>query len=114
MTKPGPYRDGDLSRLAGFLNEPYRMEAVVAAARGLQPPFILREIVQASGLPTPIVHRVLGRLVKKGLFTRFKVKATFDGLTGANRYGSTHPKLRKIPGGRKVLVWAYMPVEPSE
>jgi hypothetical protein len=71
-----------LAQLEGYINEPYRMEEVIEAARTLQPPFLCREVVQASGLPRMVVHTRLTRLVKKGVLTRCKAMMTVPGAFG--------------------------------
>lgn len=96
---------GDISRLAGWLSEPYRKDAVLAAAKTLQPPFLLREIVEASGLPTPIVHSILGRLVKQRVLTRAKARISYPTVTGAGKKGLQ--PVRWIPNGRQRRVYLY-------
>lgn len=104
----GRYYNGDISLLAGHIPEPIRQNEVLAAARTLTQPFILREVVAATGLPTHIVHRVLSRLVKRGTLTRFKIKSPYPQFTGC------YPAHRKwIPGGRIRNVYAYRFADPT-
>lgn len=97
------------SRLEGYIPEPYRQEEVLAATKMLAEPFILREVVAATGLPTPICHQILSRLVKKGIFTRFKIKVGYTQVTGG-RWG----KLKFRPGGAQRRVYAYRRTAPAE
>lgn len=101
--------DSQARFLEGFINEPFRQDEVLAACRGLVEPFILREVVGATGLPTPVCHRVLSRLVKKGVFVRFKVKVGYRQVTGG-RWG----KLKFRPGGAQRRVYAYRAATPAE
>ena len=106
-----PYHGG-VERLAGYLNEPYRHDAVMEAARNLGQPFVLREAVAESGLPTSVVHRVLSRAVKAGLLTRAPALITYPTVTGGQ--GGDPSKVRWIPGGRKRRVYLYSFVERGE
>lgn len=101
--------DDMIARLGDHVNEPYRQDEVLAACRGLAEPFILREVVGATGLPTHVCHRVLGRLVKKGVFARIKVKTALNHVTGG-RWG----KLKFRPGGAQHRVYAYRFAKPAE
>jgi hypothetical protein len=87
----------DITPLLPYLHEPYRKEELIAAAKLLQPPFLLREIAAATGLPNYTCQRILGRLVKQGKATRRKLRITYPGYSHG----------RVIPGGCVRNVWAY-------
>lgn len=89
-----------IDRLAGYLNEPYRKEEVLAAARELQPPFLLREVVAATGLPKWTVHQVLRRAVKQGILKCCKARMTSTGLVGGGRYNAPRGPIQRD-------VWLY-------
>jgi Fic family protein len=95
-----------IARLAGWVNEPYRKNEVLAAARKLQPPFLLREIVQATKLPPHTVSRVLTRLVRQGVLTRSKARMTTTGLVGGGRYSAPHGTVIRSQ-------WLYSWAEPE-
>jgi DNA-binding Lrp family transcriptional regulator len=101
MPSPGSPvpRNTDTSYLKGWLNPPYRKEEVIAALRELQPPVLMREVASHTGLPRWVCSRVLTRLVRQGIATRFKVRISYR-LTGGRG------KL-DIPGGKTMNVWAY-------
>jgi hypothetical protein len=100
---------GEIRHLKPWLNEPYQHDRVMAAARNIGQPFVLREVVAETGLPTPVVHRVLSRAVKAGLLTRAPALITYPTVTGGQ--GGDPSKVRWIPGGRKRRVYLYSFVE---
>lgn len=89
--------------LAGHIPEPIRKDELLAAARKLGVPFTLGEIVVATGLPTPVCHRILTRCVKQGIFTRRKMVKTFPSITGGQNGGL----VRWLAGNAKRSVYLY-------
>ena len=62
----------------GWLNsDGYQEDRVKAAIDRLGIPFILREAERESGLPKPVVHRVLRRLVKKGYLASIQMPISY-------------------------------------
>lgn len=97
---------GNIEWLAGYVSEPYLQNRVLAACRTLPGPFILREAVQASGLPAHKVRLRLERLVKKGILSRSRTNVAcpqFD-----------FHKREWVPGGRIRSVYLYSFVEDGE
>ena len=62
-----------VANLAGWLNEPYVKNAVIAVLERSGQPMLMREVADASGYRVRSVNRVLLRLHKKGLATRYKL-----------------------------------------
>lgn len=96
---------GDISGLAGWVNEPYRQDQVLAALRSLEPPVLIRQLIDETGLPRQVVQRVLGRFVNKGIVTRRKVPITAIGFVGRRPGGAW----RRAPVAR--LTYIYTLVE---
>lgn len=94
-------------REGGWLNEPYTLERVVAACREVPEPFMLREVVQASGLPTHIVHERLRRLVKKGVLQRSFGVMRFNSVTGG-RGGPQGVRLRPMGQKRRCYLYSFV------
>lgn len=65
-----------IRHLAGYLNEPYRKEEVLAAARTLVQPFTLTDLRAVTALPRQMINRVLTRCVDQGILTREKAAGT--------------------------------------
>lgn len=59
--------------LRGWLNEPYMQDRVVAALKAAEWPRTLREISNAADVPLRPANRVLYRLWKKQLVSRYKL-----------------------------------------
>lgn len=90
-------RSSDITPLLPWVSEPFRMEQVAAACRSLPEPFILRDVIRATGLPRYMVHERLNRMVKAGNLVRFKVTVNYP--------HRSHGKLSQRP--MRVNVYAY-------
>lgn len=73
---------GDIRSLAGHIPEPTVQRPVIEAMRARGAPMFFREIQEAAGVHRAGCIRVLSRLVKKGLVTRWKVPKSWHGFTG--------------------------------
>lgn len=88
-----------IDNLAGYLDEPHRLNAVLAFIATLDAPFLAREVEEGAGLPASIIIRVLRNLLKKGFLTRHQVPMTDRNLW---RGGRQNP----IRGGTR-MTWLY-------
>ena len=61
------------SNFGVWLHEPIVQDAVVTALLGADQPLLLREVAIECRVPISSVNRVLCRLHKKGLVTRYKL-----------------------------------------
>jgi hypothetical protein len=70
--------NGDARRFGpGRVNPPEVLNEIRAVIAGLEHPFLLREMVEATGLPRHRVYISLSRLVKKGELTRHPVPINY-------------------------------------
>lgn len=65
-----PYTAANLN---GWLNEPYVKNAVIAVLRRTEQSILLREVAAEADVPISSANRVLGRLHKRGMVTRYKL-----------------------------------------
>ena len=56
-----------------WLNAPTVQDAVVATLFSADQPLLLREVAIETRMPISSVNRVLGRLLRKGLVSRYKI-----------------------------------------
>lgn len=61
------------SNLAGYLNEPYVKNAVIAVLASAEHPLLMCEVAAAIGYPVSCANRALLRLHKRGQVTRWKL-----------------------------------------
>jgi len=61
------------ANLGEYLNEPTVKNAVIDVLKRAEQSLLLREIAMDSELPISSVNRVLGRLHRRGLVTRYKL-----------------------------------------
>ena len=59
--------------LKGWISEPYVRDAVLAVLARAEQSLLLREIAMECEHPISSVNRVLGRLHKKGMVSRYKL-----------------------------------------
>jgi hypothetical protein len=87
------------ANLRGWLNEPYVQDAVVKLLERADCPMLLREVAVQCDLPIWAANRVLLRLHKKGLVTRYKLPI--------RRHTYCHRRRACVPGSAHRMLWAY-------
>lgn len=106
MSGKGAYNDGDLSRLAGYLHQPFTLNKVRAALRESPYPSTLRDVVQRTGLAAHRVHHSLTRLTEKG-----EVRRTF---VYERRHNFNRTTNKIVPGASNRRLYAYQIIEGGE
>lgn len=101
------YYNGDLSLLAGHLHEPTVQTPVMEFIKKAEAPLLFREIVQATGLPRSSVHRVVRRMLLKGVLGRYESTQTYH-------LPVTNKSVRAKPGAAIRKAWLYYYIPESE
>lgn len=87
------------SRLGAWLNEGWIQAEVVAALKRADYALTLREISEASGVYSRHANRVLYRLWKKGLVTRYKL--------AMQRHAFCRKQWKVIPNASRRMLFVY-------
>lgn len=85
--------------LLGWLNEPYMQDMVVAALGAAQRPLTLREVAQAADVPLRSANRILYRLWKKQLVSRYKLPM--------QRHAFCRRRWQCIPNAARRMLYVY-------
>lgn len=87
------------ANLAPWLNEPVVQDAVAGVLMRADQPMLLCEAAAACDLPLWTANRVLGRLCRKGVATRYKLPM--------QRHAYCHRRKTCIPGGATRMLFVY-------
>lgn len=95
------------ANLKGWINEPIVQDEVIEVLTRADQPLLLREVAMECRVPISSANRVLCRLFKKGLVTRYKMPVQGH----PSRYG--HKPCLLCTATRMLYVYSWAAIEPT-